>query len=147
MQSLDFSIPLAPLFEAFGPNALAIIAKDMGRREMVENPDYVPAVGSEMILDPNWIPTGDVSPVEDEIPLILNPDYVPAVGDSTMPNPVTPEQYLEGLATTIGARIILEKLSEKTKTRLVNEATQAAVKPLVETMEAMVAGTSATIIE
>lgn len=62
-------------------------ADNLGYQTVVPNPDYVPAQGSEMMVDPEWTQPEGFDPMTDETPMVPNPDYVPQVGEPTMPNP------------------------------------------------------------
>lgn len=62
-------------------------ADRLGYQEMVVNPDYVPAQGSETIQDPEWVKPEGFDEMVDTIPQVPNPDYVPAVGEKMMTNP------------------------------------------------------------
>lgn len=61
----------------------------------IDNPDYIPAVGSEKIIDPEWLAAQgenfDINVEEVDMPMLDNPDYVPAVGEPKIPNP----EYIE----------------------------------------------------
>lgn len=82
------------IVSALGENIGDSLAEDLGYPVEVHNPDYVPAVGPENIVDPAWVQPENYDPSVDEPDTIPNPDHVPAVGTPIIPNPETKGEYV-----------------------------------------------------
>ena len=71
-----------------------LIAVKKGYQTKIKNPDYVPAVGSPQMVDPEWEQPEDFDEIMGEYPMVDNPDYVAEVGEPFMDNPETPMEFL-----------------------------------------------------
>ena len=117
MKTITHTITEDQLIAQFGKDALTNLSNDNGYFETVNNPDYVPAVGSETINDPDFVKPDDFDEMEDTVPQIPNPDHVPAVGEKTMPNPVSRLQFIAETIRDKG----LDGTAERTRQRMLRD--------------------------
>lgn len=130
-----------------------------GNGEFVEkkisNPDYIPAQGSEKIIDPAWLeanPDYDANDIDSTIqpdtidnpdyvpasggePKLPNPEYVEAVGEQFIPNPLSKEEWV--WQQTIKAGLVhmakpLQKEALRLHGEVGSEQFQKAIKAVVE---------------
>lgn len=66
-------------------------ADNRGYQGKVKNPDYVPAVGKEFLVEEDGI----TPQVDDEGNFVKNPEYVPAVGENMIDNPETRVEFVK----------------------------------------------------
>lgn len=138
---ITIKIPVADLKTQFGDDIILTLAKDNRYAETIDNPDYVPEVRTP---NPDYVEAvyqtdenGSVVlnngiPVV-ETPAVGEPELItPAVGEPKLPNPVTPEEHL----ARVGTPIMLNALTERAKTRLVNQASNMATKALNDAITA-----------
>ena len=115
-------------------------ADDLGYQEVVPNPDYVPAQGSETIQDPAWEQPADFSPIDGVVPQVPNPDYVAQVGEPTIANPQSRTEFVsEKFDDFVSdkffgqfARRNAERAAQETIKQTV-EATKEAIKATITT--------------
>lgn len=121
MKTITHTITEDQLIAQFGEDALVNLSNDNGYFETVNNPDYVPAQGSETINDPDHVPPEGYDEMEYEWPQVANPDYVPAVGEQTIPNPVSRLQFIAESIRDKG----LDGTAERTRQRMLRDAMKA----------------------
>ena len=81
-------------------------------KPMINNPDYVPAVGDVEIQDPEWERPDDFDDLTGDIPTVPNPDHVPAVGEPTIANPETATEYVAKMLPAVGMQRMIYKVME-----------------------------------
>lgn len=114
-------------------------ADRLGYQELVVNPDYVPAQGSETIQDPDWVKPEDFDEMTDTIPQVPNPDYVAAVGEKMMTNPQSRVDFVsekfDAMASNWFAQFA-RRDAERDAEQLIRtkvEETKAAIKASITT--------------
>lgn len=93
-------------------------------QEQVANPDYVPAVGREKIVDPAWDRPDDFDDLTGDMPMIDNPDHTPAVGEQTFDNPESRTEFLAKKIPALGMEAMIAKVMQPQ----IAEAEQALVE-------------------
>jgi len=114
-------------------------ADNLGYQTKVENPDHVPAQGSEKIVDPEWVKPDDFDEMNDVPPMVDNPDYVPAVGERIIDNPQTRVEFVSEKFDDMAAQWF-SQFAERNATR---EA-QATIKATVEATKDAIKGSIST---
>jgi hypothetical protein len=137
MKYITVKLPIEVILQTYGPDSIADLAKAHGYIEDIPNPEYVPASGEEMIIDPSWEQPEDFG---GDVPKIPNPDYVPASGEPTIKND-SHEVYLGkvGLPILLEAvtRPYLDKVTRDAQRNIQNQFKQG-LKVVAENAEVIV---------
>ena len=105
-------------------------ADNLGYQTIVTNPNYVPAQGSEQIVDPAWTAPENADPLTEAPPMIPNPDHVPAVGEQMIDNPQTRLEFV--------SEKFFGQFAKRNAERLKMEEAKAVAKQTVDAIKATI---------
>ena len=116
-RKIEFTINEQTLIDVYQVTADEL-AVACGYPEIIQNPDYIPAVGDEFIFDPENL---EAEPTP-------NPEYVPAVGEREIANTKTKLTFISELMLKAG----IDKLAEPYRKAQEREAVRVASKGVEE---------------
>ena len=113
-------------------------ADNLGYQTIVTNPNYVPAQGSEQIVDPAWTAPENADPLTEAPPMIPNPDHVPAVGEQMIDNPQTRLEFVSERFDEFVSEKFFGQFAKRDAERLKMEEAKAVAKQTVDAIKATI---------